>query len=62
MTDKQFKPPFIRDRKVILADIGYAEQLLKNNPDDEELKKFIRECEDELSYTKPSLFERIFKR
>lgn len=61
MTKKRFKPPFIRDRRVILADIEYAEQLLKNNLDDKELKKFIQECEDELSYTKPSLFERIFR-
>ena len=59
--NKRFKPPFVRDRKVILADIAYAESLLKNNPNDEKLKQAIKECEDELSYTKPSLFERIFK-
>ena len=60
--NKRFKPPFVRDRNVILDDIAYAEKLLKNNPNDEELKKTIKECEDELSYTKPSLIERIFKR
>lgn len=62
MTKKRFKPPFVRDRRVILADIAYAESLLKDNPDNEKLKKSIQECEDELSYTKPSLFDRIFKR
>lgn len=61
MTEKRFKHPFVRDRRVILADMEYAEQLLKNNPDNKELKKFIHECEDELSYTKSSLFERIFR-
>ena len=62
MNEKRFKPPFVRDRRVILADMAYAESLLKNNPNDEKLKKFIQECEDELSYTKPLLFERIFER
>ena len=60
--NKRFKPPFVRDRRVILADIAYAESLLKNNPNDEKLKKSIQECKEELSYTKPYLFERIFKR
>lgn len=63
MSEKRFKPPFIRDRNVILEDIAYAEMLLKQgNPNDEKLKKMIKECEDELSYTKPSLIERILKR
>lgn len=62
MTEKRFKPPFIRDRQVILSDIAYAESLLKNKPNDEKLKQIIKELNDELSYTKPSLFERIFKR
>ena len=61
MTEK-FKPSCVRDRNVILDDIAYAEMLLKKNPNNEELKRAIKECEDELSYTKPSLFERIFKR
>lgn len=59
---EKFKPPFVRDRNVILDDIAYAEMCLKHDPDNKELKKAIKECEDELSYTKPSLFERIFKR
>ena len=61
MTEK-FKPPFVRDRKVILEDIYECERRLKDNPNNEVLKKALKECNDELSYTKPSLIERIFKR
>ena len=62
MTEKRFKPPFVRDRQVILWDMAYAEKLLEKDPNNEFLKQAIKECEDELSYTKPSLFERIFRR
>lgn len=59
---KRFKPSFVRDRNVILADIAYAKTILKNKPDDESLKQNINELYDELSYTKPPLLEGIFKR
>ena len=52
MTAKRFKPPYIRDRKVILEDIYECER--RGLPTDE--------LYDELSYTKPSFFERIFGR
>lgn len=61
MTEK-FKPPFVRDRNVILDDIDYAESILKQKPNDEKLKRIVKDLNDELSYTKPSLFERVFKR
>lgn len=61
MTEK-FKPPFIRDRAVILDDITYAESILKRKPNDEKIKRIVKDLNDELSYIKPSLFERIFKR
>lgn len=62
MTEKRFKPPFVRDRNVIIDDIEYAESILKRKPNDEELKRIVKDLNDELSYTKPSLIERIFKR
>lgn len=61
MTEK-FKPPFVRDRAVILEDIAYAESILERKPNDEKLKRIIKDLNDELNYTKPSLIERIFKR
>ena len=61
MTEK-FKPPFVRDRNVILDDIAYAKSILKRKPNDEKLKRIVKDLNNELSYTKPSLFERIFKR
>ena len=61
MTEK-FKPPFVRDRAVILDDIAYAESILKRNPNDKRLKQTLKELNDELSYTKSYLIERIFKR
>lgn len=60
--NKRFKPPFVRDGAVILDDIAYAESILKRNPNDKRLKQTLKELNDELSYTKPSLIERIFKR
>lgn len=60
--NKRFKPPFVRDRNVILDDIAYAKSILKRKPNDKQLKQIIKELNDELSYTKPSLIERIFKR
>ena len=50
--NKRFEPPYIRDRKVILEDIYECER--RGLPTDE--------LELELSYTKPSLFERIARR
>lgn len=55
MTEKQFKPPFVRDRKVILSDIAYAESILKRNPNDEELKQTIKELNEELNDTSSSI-------
>lgn len=52
--EKRFKPPYIRDRKVILEDIYECER--RGLPTDE-LYEELR-----LSYTKPSFFERIFRR
>ena len=60
--NKRFKSPFVRDRNVIIEDIEYAESILKRKPNDEKLKRIIKDLNDELSYTKHSLFERIFKR
>lgn len=60
--NKRFKPLFVRDRTVILDDITYAENILKRNPNDKRLKQTLKELNDELNYTKPSLIERIFKR
>lgn len=60
--NKRFKPPFVRDRNVIIADIEYAESILKRNPNNKRLKQALKGLNDELSYTKPSLIERIFKR
>ena len=60
--NKRFKPSFVRDREVILWDMHYAQKLLEHNPNDEWLKQAIKECEDELSYTKPSFIERIIQR
>lgn len=59
---KKFKPPFVRDRAVILDDIAYAESILKRNLNDKRLKQTLKELNDELSYTKSYLIERIFKR
>ena len=61
MTEK-FKPYFVRGRAIILDDIAYAESILKQKPNDKKLKRIIKDLNDELSYTQPSLIEKIFKR
>lgn len=52
---KKFEPPFVRDRKVIRADIEYAESILKRNPNNEKLKQTVEELTDELNNA-PSSF------
>ena len=60
MTEK-FKLPFIRDRNVILSDIEYAEKLLEDDPDNENLKTNLQILEDELMFTEPDVAERILR-
>ena len=62
---EKFVPPIKRDRKVILEDIYETERIMRMDMSEEDRKKWLKikkELKDELSYTKPSLFERIFKR